>query len=141
MLSVSGLFVVAQARSALLASSPCALCSVSWRPLSSFGLWIVLFILLSPSFPPFFSSDKSVCQVPGPFSVGAHGWKARVYQGLACSRCSDSRVRCSDGGERVKSYAEETRGEKTRKGASSLPFPSLVSRFFSSSIFRLRSTI
>ena len=38
-----------------------------------------------------------------PVSIGvwAHGWKARVYQGLACSRRSVSRVRCSDGGERV----------------------------------------
>ena len=27
----------------------------------------------------YFSSDKTVCQVPGPISVGAHGWKARVY--------------------------------------------------------------
>ena len=33
--------------------------------------------------PPhfYFSSDKSVCQVPGPICVGAHGWKVRVYQG------------------------------------------------------------
>ena len=50
-------------------------------------LWIILFILYPhPSPPLYFSSDKSVCQVPGPISVGAHGWKARVYQGLACSR-------------------------------------------------------
>ena len=27
--------------------------SVSWRHLSSFGLWIILFILLPPSLPPF----------------------------------------------------------------------------------------
>ena len=48
----------------------------------------------TPIPPPFdFSSDKSVCQVPGPISVGAHGWKVQVYQGLACSRRSDSRVR------------------------------------------------
>ena len=54
MLSVSGQWMVAQARSALLASSPCAQYSVSWRPLSvSFGLWIILFILLPPSLPPF----------------------------------------------------------------------------------------
>ena len=60
-LSVSGQCMVAQARSALLASSPRALYSVSRRPLSSFGLWIILFILLPPSLPPFiFSSDKSV---------------------------------------------------------------------------------
>ena len=36
-----------------------------------------------PPPPLYFSSDKSVCQVPGPISVGALGWKARVYQGLA----------------------------------------------------------
>ena len=35
-LSVSGQCVVAHARSALLESSPCALYSVSWRPISSF---------------------------------------------------------------------------------------------------------
>ena len=36
----------------------------------------------TPIPPPFyFSSDKSVCQVPGPICVGAHGWKVRVYQG------------------------------------------------------------
>ena len=108
----SAVCAVAQARSALLASSPCASYSVSWRPLSSFGLWIILFILLPPSLLPFyFSCDKSVWQVPGPICVGAHGWKARVYQGLACSRRSVSRVRCSDDGERVKSYTEEMRGE------------------------------
>ena len=109
-LPVSGQCVVAQARSALLASSQSALYSVSRRPLSSFGLWIILFILLPLSLPLFiFSTDKSVWQVPGAISVGAHGWKARVYQGIICSRRSVSRVRCSDGGERVKSYAEETR--------------------------------
>ena len=114
-LSVSGQFVVAQARSALLASSRCDLYSVSWRPLSSFGLWIILFIPLPPSLLPFyFSSHKSVSQVPGPICVGAHGWKARFYQGLACSRRSVSRVWCSDDEERVKSYTEETRGKKTR---------------------------
>ena len=53
MLSVSGQCMVAQARSALLASSPCTLYSVSRRPLSSFGLWIILFILLPPTLPPF----------------------------------------------------------------------------------------
>ena len=57
---------------------------------------------LTPIPPPlYFSSNKSVCQVPGPISVGAHGWKAWVYQGITCSRRSVSRVRCSDGGERV----------------------------------------
>ena len=30
---------------------------------------------------------------------------------IACSRPSDSRAQCSDSGEQVKSYAEETRGE------------------------------
>ena len=83
-LSVSGQCMVAQARSALLASSPCALYSVSWGPLSLFCLGIILFILLPPFLLPFyFSSDKSVCQVPSPISVGALGWKARVYKGLA----------------------------------------------------------
>ena len=67
----------------------------------------------------------------GPISVGAHGWKARVYQGLACSKRSVSRVRCSDGGERVKSYTEETRGkERGESGVSFLPFLSLVSPVF-----------
>ena len=83
-LSVSGQCVVAQARSALLASSPCALYNVSWGPPTLFGLGVILFILSPPFLLPFyFSSVKSVCQVPGPISVGAHGWKARVYQGLA----------------------------------------------------------
>ena len=69
--------------------------------------------------------------MPGPIGVGAHGWKARVYQGLACYRRSVSRVRSSDGGERVKSYAEKTRGKKRgESGASSLPFSSLVSPVF-----------
>ena len=128
----SAVCAVAQARSALLASSPCALYSVSWRPLSSFGLSIILFILLPPSLLPFyFSSDKSVWYVPGPIGVGAHGWKARVYQGLACSRCSVSKVRWSDGGKRVKSYTEETRGkERGESGVRFLPFLSLVSPVF-----------
>ena len=109
-LSVSGQCVVA--RSALLASSPCDLYSVSGRPLPAFGLWIILFILLPPSLLSFyFSCDKSVWHVPGLICVGAHGWKARVYQRLACCRHSVSRVRCSDDGERVKSYTEEMRGE------------------------------
>ena len=129
-LPVSGQCVVA--RSALLASSSCDLYSVSGRPLSGFGLWIILFILLPPSLLPFyFSCDKSLWQVPGPICVGAHGWKARVYQGLACCRHSVSRVRCSDDGERVKSYTEETRGKKWgESGASSLPFPFFLSFFF-----------
>ena len=52
---------VAQARSALLASSPCAQYSVSWGPLSSFGLWIILFILLPPSLPPFIFPLMNQC--------------------------------------------------------------------------------
>ena len=112
-LSVSGQCVVAQAWLALLASSPCDLDSVSRRPLSSFWPLDHSFHSLPPSFLPFyFSSDKSVKQVPGPICVGAHGWKARIYQGLACSRRSVSRVRCSDDGERVKSYTEETKEKK-----------------------------
>ena len=56
---------------------------------------------------------------------------ARIYQGLACSRRSVSRVRCSDDGERVKSYAEETRGRKWGdSGANSLPFPFSLPFFF-----------
>ena len=139
----SAVSAVVQARSALLASSWCDLCSVSWRPLSSFGLWIILFILFPPSLlPSYFSSDKSVWQVPGPICLGAHGWKARFYQGLDCSRRSVSRVRCSDDGERVKSYTEETRGkERVESEASFLPFPFSLPFFFSSSIFLPRSTI
>ena len=72
MLSVSGQCVVAQARLALLASSPCALYSVSWRPL-------ILFILLPPFLLPFyFSSDKSVCQVPGPAGLPGAGFAKSV---------------------------------------------------------------
>ena len=127
----SAVSAVVKARSALLASSQCDLHSVSWRPLSSFGLWIILFILLPPCLLPFyFSSDKSVWQVPGPICVGAHGWKARVYQGLACSRLSVNRVRCSDGGERVKSYVEETRGKNDGRVGRVLPFPFSLPFFF-----------
>ena len=62
MLSVSSQCVVAQARSALLESSPCVLYSVSWRPRSvSFGLWIILFILLPPSLPPFIFPPINQC--------------------------------------------------------------------------------
>ena len=122
---------VAQAWLALLASSPCASYSVSWRPLFSFAFGSFFNPHPFPLPPLYFSSDKSVCQVSGPISVGAHGWKARVYQGLACSRRSVSRVRCSDGGERVKSYTEETRGkERGESGVSFLPFLSLVSPVF-----------
>ena len=124
-LSVSGQCVKAQARSALLASSRCELYNVSWRPLSSFGLCIILFILLPPSLLPFyFSSDKSVWQVPGPICVGAHGWKARVYHGLAV-------------------YAEEMRGKTRGEWDEFPPFSlSSLSRFFISlSIFWPRSTI
>ena len=115
---------VAQARLALLASSPCELYSVSWRPLSSFGLWIILFILLPQSLLPFyFSSDKWVWQVPGPNGVGAHGWKVRVYHRLAA-------------------YAEEMRGKNEWRVGWVPPFSvSSLSSFFCSSIFRPRSTI
>ena len=47
----SAVSVVAQVWSALFASSPYALYSVSWWPLSLFSLWI---ILLPPSPPPNF---------------------------------------------------------------------------------------
>ena len=80
MLSVSGQCMVAQARSALLASSPCALYSVSWRPPSLFGLLVILFILLPPFFLPFyFSSDKSVCAgLPGAcFAKSVSTWTSR----------------------------------------------------------------
>ena len=49
----------------------------SWRPFSSFSLWIIL--LPHPS-PLNSSTVKSVWQVPGPIGVGAHGWRARVCQ-------------------------------------------------------------
>ena len=69
--------------------------------------------------------------MPGPIGVGAHGWKAWVYQGLACSRRSVSREQCTDSEERVKSYAEERRGKKRgESGMSSLTFPFLVSPVF-----------
>ena len=42
--------------------------------------------------------------MPGPIGVVAPGWKAHVYHGLACSKCSVSRVRCSDDGKRVKVF-------------------------------------
>ena len=61
---------------------------------------------------------------------------ARIYQGLACSRRSVSRVRCSDDGERVKSHAEETRGRKWGdSGASFLPFPFSLPLFFPRQFF------
>ena len=124
----SAVSAVAQVWLALLASSPCASYSVSWRPLSSFGLWI---ILLPPCLLPFyFSCDKSVWQVPGPICVGGHGWKPRVYQGLACSRRSVSRVRCSDDGERVKSYTEETRGKNEGRMGRVPSLFHFLSRFF-----------
>ena len=51
-LSVSGQCVVAQARSALLESSPCASYSVSWRPVFSFAFGS--FFNPHPSPPLFF---------------------------------------------------------------------------------------
>ena len=76
-----------------------------------------------------------------PFAWGS--WlEGAVYRGLACSRRSVSRVRCSDGGEWVKSYTEETRGkERGESEASFLPFPFSLPFLFSSSIFRPLSTI
>ena len=50
--------VVAQAWSALLPSSPCVQQSVSWWPLSSFRLWI---ILLPPSLPLFIFPLMNQC--------------------------------------------------------------------------------
>ena len=36
--------------------------------------------------PPFhFATDQSVWQVLGSFGMGAHGWKARVYQPWECN--------------------------------------------------------
>ena len=66
--------------SALLASSPCACYSISWRPLSSFSLWIILLLPSLPTFPFIFSTDKSLWLMPGSVGVGAHGSKAQVYQ-------------------------------------------------------------
>ena len=46
---------------------------------SSFGF--------TPITPPafYFSTNKSVRQVPGSIGVGAHGWKAQVYQPWGCN--------------------------------------------------------
>ena len=93
-----------------------------------FGLWIILFILYPhPSSPFIFPliNECNRCLVPLP-GVGAHGWKARIYQGLACSRRSVSRVRCSDGGERV-NRTRRKRGEKTRGEWGEFPPSSLSS--------------
>ena len=63
--------------------------------------------------------------------MGAHGWKARFYQGLACSRRSVSRVWCSDDGERVKSYTDETKGKKNEVRVGRVPsLFHFLSRFF-----------
>ena len=70
-----------------------------------------------------------------PLAWGAHGWNAQVYQGLACSRRSDSRVRCLDGGERVKSYAEEMRGKTRREWGEFPPFSIFSPVFFPRQFF------
>ena len=89
MLSVSGQCMVAQARSALLASSPCALYSVSWGPLSLFCLGIILFILLPPFLLPFyFSSDKSVCvRCLVPLAWGLLVGRREFTRGWLCQKC------------------------------------------------------
>ena len=56
--SVSAVNAVAQAQSTVLASTQCAQNGVSWQPLSSFSLWIVLLRYISP--PTLFSTDKPV---------------------------------------------------------------------------------
>ena len=94
----------------------------------------------TPIPPPFyFSSDKSVCQVPGPICVGAHGWKVRVYQGPGVQL-----VEC--GVRMIGSDLNRTwrkRGEKNEGRVGRVPslFHFFSPLFFSSSIFRLRSTI
>ena len=83
----------------------------------------------TPIPPPFyFSSDKSVCQVPGPICVGAHGWKVRVYQGpgVQLVECG-VRMIGSDLNRTWRKRGEKKRGES---GASSLPFPFFLSPFF-----------
>ena len=88
-LSVSGQCVVAQARSALLASSPCALYSVSWRPLSvSFGLWIILFILLPPSLPSFIFPLINQCvRCLVPLAWGLLVGRRGFTRGWLCQKC------------------------------------------------------
>ena len=74
----SAVSIVAQARSALLASY--SMCLVQrFRATIPFVKPLDHFICPHPS-PFIFSTDKSVWQVPGSIGVGAHGWKARVYQ-------------------------------------------------------------
>ena len=52
----------------------------SWWPLSSFSLWIILLPYPSPSLIFFYWINISVWQVPGSIGVGAHGWRAWVFQ-------------------------------------------------------------
>ena len=56
-----------------------------WRFLETtrFVHLLDLLPLLPPTF--YFSTDKSVWQVPGSIGVGAHGWKAQVYQPWGCN--------------------------------------------------------
>ena len=133
MLSVSGQWMVAQARSALLASSPCAQYSVSWRPLSaSFGLWIILFILLPPSLPPFIFPPINQCVrclVPLAWGLMAGRYRftrAQPVPGIQIVEFGDRIVESELNPTRRKG-GEKKRGES---GTSSLPFPSLVSPVF-----------
>ena len=57
-----------------------------WRFLETTNLLCSSFGF-TPITPPtfYFSTDKSVWQVPGSIGVGAHGWKAQVYQPCGCN--------------------------------------------------------
>lgn len=51
-----------------------------------FSLQIILLPSSLPPPPLYFSTDKSVWQVPGSIALaGAHCWKAQVYQPLGCN--------------------------------------------------------
>ena len=52
----------------------------SWWPLSSFSLWIILLPYPSPNLIFFYWINISVWQVPGSIGMGAHGWRAWVFQ-------------------------------------------------------------
>ena len=62
-------------------SSTC-LCTVF---LGGYSLCLAFGFTPIPPHTFYFSTDKSVCQVPGSIGVGAHGWKAQVYQPWGCN--------------------------------------------------------
>ena len=65
-----------------------------------------------------------------PYENQTNNGDGTCIHSVACSRRSDSRARCSDGGERVKSHAEETRGKKRGESGESLPFFFFPRQFF-----------